>query len=70
MRAGNAAGKGGNIRRIAEALDPRGCGGPHPVASPEPHEKARHYLWRLWNRLPKTGHVAIFDRNLVWKSYG
>ena len=34
----------------------------HPIASPEPHEKARHYLWRFWNRLPKTGHIAIFDR--------
>ncbi len=27
-----------------------------------PNEKARHYLWRFWNRLPKTGHIAIFDR--------
>ena len=34
----------------------------HPIASPEPHEKARHYLWRFWTRLPKTGHIAIFDR--------
>ena len=25
-------------------------------------EKARHYLWRFWTRLPKTGHIAIFDR--------
>lgn len=57
----DAAGKGGNIKRIAGALDPRGYE-VHPIASPEPHEKARHYLWRFWNRLPKTGHVAIYDR--------
>lgn len=57
----DAAGKGGNIKRITEALDPRGFE-VHPIASPEPHEKARHYLWRFWNRLPKTGHIAIFDR--------
>ena len=57
----DAAGKGGNIKRITEALDPRGFI-VHPIASPEPHEKARHYLWRFWNRLPKTGHIAIFDR--------
>lgn len=57
----DAAGKGGNIKRITGALDPRGYE-VHPIASPEPHEKARHYLWRFWNRLPKTGHVAIFDR--------
>lgn len=57
----DAAGKGGNIKRIAAALDPRGYE-VHPIASPEPHEKARHYLWRFWNRLPKDGHIAIFDR--------
>ena len=57
----DAAGKGGNIKRIAGALDPRGYI-VHPIASPEPHEKARFYLWRFWNRLPKTGHIAIFDR--------
>ena len=57
----DAAGKGGNIKRIAEALDPRGYI-VNPIASPEPHEKARMFLWRFWNRLPKTGHIAIFDR--------
>ena len=57
----DAAGKGGNIKRIAAALDPRGYE-VHPIASPEPAEKARHYLWRFWNRLPKDGHIAIFDR--------
>lgn len=57
----DAAGKGGNIKRITEALDPRGFE-VHPIASPEPHEKSRHYLWRFWTRLPKDGHIAIFDR--------
>ncbi len=57
----DAAGKGGNIKRITSALDPRGYE-VHPIASPEPHEKARHFLWRFWNRLPKDGHIAIFDR--------
>lgn len=57
----DAAGKGGNIKRVASALDARGCD-VYPIASPEPGEKARHYLWRFWTRLPKTGHIAIFDR--------
>ena len=57
----DAAGKGGNIKRLTAALDPRGYE-VHPIASPEPHEKARHFLWRFWNRLPKDGHIAIFDR--------
>ena len=36
----DAAGKGGNIKRITEALDPRGYE-VHPIASPEPHEKGQ-----------------------------
>ena len=57
----DAAGKGGNIKRITESLDPRGFE-VHPIASPEPHEKARHFLWRFWTKMPRTGHIAIFDR--------
>jgi len=57
----DAAGKGGNIKRLTSALDPRGFE-VYPIAAPEPHEKARHYLWRFYHRLPKDGHIAIFDR--------
>lgn len=58
----DAAGKGGNIKRLAAALDPRGAE-VQPIAAPEPYELSRHYLWRFWTRLPKTGHVVIFDRS-------
>ncbi|MBQ8073721.1 MAG: polyphosphate:AMP phosphotransferase [Clostridia bacterium] len=57
----DAAGKGGNIRRVAYPLDPRGFD-VMPIASPLPHELARQYLWRFWTRLPRTGHITIFDR--------
>ncbi len=57
----DAAGKGGNIKRITGALDPRGFE-VVPIASPEPHEKARHFLWRFWRNTPKDGHITIFDR--------
>ena len=57
----DAAGKGGNIKRLTAALDPRGYE-VIPIASPKPYEKSRHHLWRFWVRLPKTGHFAIFDR--------
>ena len=57
----DAAGKGGNIRRVAAALDPRGYEA-IPIAAPTKDELAHHYLWRFWTRLPKTGHIAIFDR--------
>ena len=57
----DAAGKGGNIRRVAYPLDPRGFD-VHPIASPEPHELNRQFLWRFWTRLPRSGHICIFDR--------
>ncbi len=57
----DAAGKGGNIRRLTYPLDPRGFD-VIPIASPTPAEKARHYLWRFWTKLPRSGHIAIFDR--------
>ena len=57
----DAAGKGGNIRRVAYPLDPRGFD-VQPIASPLPPELNRQYLWRFWTRLPRTGHICIFDR--------
>ena len=58
----DASGKGGNIKRVAAALDPRGYEA-IPIAAPTREELDHHYLWRFWKRLPKTGHIAIFDRS-------
>lgn len=58
----DAAGKGGNIKRLTDGLDPRGYE-VIPVAAPTPPELYRHYLWRFWNSLPKSGHIAIYDRS-------
>ena len=57
----DAGGKGGAIRRLTNHLDPRGYR-VNPTASPNDIEKKHHYLWRFWNRVPKAGHIAIFDR--------
>lgn len=57
----DAAGKGGNIKRVSEALDPRGYS-VNPIAAPDKEELLHHYLWRFWRKLPKSGHIAIFDR--------
>ncbi|MDO4634128.1 MAG: polyphosphate:AMP phosphotransferase [Eubacteriales bacterium] len=57
----DAAGKGGNIKRMTGALDARGFT-VHPISAPDTYEKNRFFLWRFWKRLPKTGHIAIFDR--------
>ena len=58
----DAAGKGGNIRRLTRELDPRGYE-VIPIAAPEGAEKVHHHLWRFWRALPKAGHFAIFDRS-------
>lgn len=58
----DAAGKGGNIKRVSAALDPRGYE-VVPIAAPDRTEAAHHYLWRFWNHIPKDGHIAIFDRS-------
>jgi polyphosphate kinase 2 (PPK2 family) len=34
-----------------------------PVGAPSDEENQRHYLWRFWRTLPKSGHIAIFDRS-------
>lgn len=57
----DAAGKGGNIKRVTSSLDPRGYQ-VIPIAAPTPLEKNHHHLWRFWNALPRDGHIAIFDR--------
>ena len=57
----DAAGKGGTIRRVTAAFDPRRFR-VHPIAAPTDEEKVQPYLWRFWRRLPRKGHVAVFDR--------
>ena len=58
----DAAGKGGNIKRLVQRLDPRGYD-VIPIGAPNDVEKQHHYLWRFWNAFPKAGHIAIFDRS-------
>jgi polyphosphate:AMP phosphotransferase len=58
----DAAGKGGNIRRMVQGLDPRGFQ-VIPVGAPNDTEKRQQYLWRFWRDVPKAGHIAIFDRS-------
>ncbi len=58
----DGAGKGGNIKRLTQELDPRGYE-VHPVAAPNDIERAHHYLWRFWRDIPKAGHISIFDRS-------
>ena len=58
----DASGKGGNIRRLAAAMDPRTYR-VISVAAPTDEEKAHHYLWRFWRHVPRAGYVTIYDRS-------
>ncbi len=58
----DAAGKGGAIQRLTAEWDPRSFK-VHPIAAPTDEERAHHYLWRFWNRLPAAGEIAVFDRS-------
>lgn len=58
----DAAGKGGAIRRVTQALDARQYD-ISPIAAPAAYELARPYLWRFWRRIPRLGRIAIFDRS-------
>ena len=58
----DASGKGGNIRRITAAMDPRTYR-VISVAAPTDEEKAHHYLWRFWRHAPRAGYVTLYDRS-------
>ncbi|MCB1887285.1 MAG: polyphosphate:AMP phosphotransferase [Rhodocyclaceae bacterium] len=58
----DAAGKGGSIRRMIQAIDPRQCS-VVPIAAPSEEERAQPYLWRFWRKLPRQGRFTIFDRS-------
>ena len=58
----DTAGKGGVVRRLGWALDPRSFS-VHAIAAPTGQEKATHYLQRFWERLPPAGKIVVFDRS-------
>ena len=58
----DAAGKGGAIRRVAAALDPRQYR-IVAVAAPTEEERAQPYLWRFWRHIPARGKFTMFDRS-------
>lgn len=58
----DAAGKGGTIRRISEALDPRSFK-VWPIGAPRNYYLQRHYMVRFMESMPPIGSIAAFDRS-------
>ncbi len=58
----DTAGKGGTLKHVMGAFQPAGCS----VTSfkvPTAPELAHDYLWRVHQRTPGKGEIAIFDRS-------
>ena len=58
----DAAGKGGAIKRITEALNPRATR-VVALASPTEREKSQWYFQRYVEHLPAAGEMVLFDRS-------
>jgi polyphosphate kinase 2 (PPK2 family) len=58
----DASGKGGAIRRVTQALDARQYQ-VIPISAPTEEELSRHYLWRFWRHVGRTGRFTFYDRS-------
>jgi len=54
------AGQAAAIQRLTEKLDPGGYV-VHSATALDDDDRAQHYLYRFWRRLPERGYVAVFD---------
>ncbi|MEL6935016.1 MAG: polyphosphate kinase 2, partial [Pseudomonadota bacterium] len=58
----DAAGKGGTIKRITEAMNPRICQ-VVALSAPTEREQSQWYFQRYVSHLPAAGEIIIFDRS-------
>jgi polyphosphate kinase 2 len=58
----DAAGKGGAIKRITEAVSPRACQ-VVALSAPTEREKTQWYFQRYIAHLPAAGEIVLFDRS-------
>ena len=58
----DTAGKGGIVEHVVGAGNPMGIRYTS-FGVPTEEERKHHYLWRIRNALPPSGHVGVFDRS-------
>jgi PPK2 family polyphosphate:nucleotide phosphotransferase len=58
----DASGKDGVIKHVTAGLNPQGCD-VHPFKAPSGEELDHDFLWRSVVRLPRRGHIGIFNRS-------
>lgn len=62
FQALDAAGKDSTIRHVMSGLNPQGCQ-VYSFKAPSPEELDHDYLWRVHTRMPRRGHIGIFNRS-------
>jgi PPK2 family polyphosphate:nucleotide phosphotransferase len=58
----DTAGKDGVIKHVMTGVNPQGCD-VHPFKAPNEEELDHDFLWRAALRLPRRGHIGIFNRS-------
>jgi PPK2 family polyphosphate:nucleotide phosphotransferase len=58
----DAAGKDSVVKHVMSGLNPQGCD-VHPFKTPSGEELDHDFLWRAAVRLPRRGHIGIFNRS-------
>jgi PPK2 family polyphosphate:nucleotide phosphotransferase len=62
FQAIDAAGKDGTIKHVMSGLNPQGCE-VHAFKSPSTEELDHDFMWRTTLKLPRRGHIGIFNRS-------
>ena len=62
FQAMDAAGKDGTIKHVMAGVNPQGCD-VHAFKAPSSEELDHDFLWRSNRRLPRRGHIGIFNRS-------
>ncbi|MDX1400747.1 MAG: polyphosphate kinase 2 family protein [Kiloniellales bacterium] len=62
LQATDAAGKDGTIRKVFGPVDPLGLRA-YSFKKPTPAELAHDFLWRVHQKAPAKGEIAIFNRS-------
>jgi PPK2 family polyphosphate:nucleotide phosphotransferase len=62
FQAMDAAGKDGTIKHVMAGVNPQGVD-VHSFKAPSSEELDHDFLWRTARRLPRRGHIGIFNRS-------
>ncbi|WP_233523539.1 polyphosphate kinase 2 family protein [Dyella solisilvae] len=62
FQAMDAAGKDGTIKHVMSRVNPQGCD-VFSFKQPSSEELAHDFLWRYSRKVPRRGHIGIFNRS-------